>query len=96
MSQKELIIAWCKEFGEITPAKMAGRIYLGIMFGSETSKRCRELRKDRILLSRREEKFEIFWLKDDSKSPKEEEEPVPGKVESGIQVPLRETQTLEV
>ena len=42
------------------PAKMAGEVYKGEMLGSETSKRCRELRKAGILESFKEGKFEVF------------------------------------
>jgi len=51
MTQHELVIEYIKEFGKILPAKMGGRIYKGIMFGSETSKRCRELRQGYIMKS---------------------------------------------
>lgn len=64
MKQSELVIEWVREFGDITPALMAGRIYKDTMFGSETSKRCRELRTKGVLDSRKDGKFEIFFLKE--------------------------------
>lgn len=62
MTQKQLILKYVKENGQITPAKMAGRVYAGKMFGSETSKRCRELRKDGVLSSRPVGRFEVFYI----------------------------------
>ena len=41
---------------------MAGDIYMGQMFGSETSKRCRELRRDGELISYKLGKFEVYEL----------------------------------
>lgn len=46
------------------PAKISGLVYMGTMFGSETSKRCRELRKAGILESTNDGKFEVFTLKE--------------------------------
>lgn len=63
MTQHELIISYVKEFGKITPAKMYGKIYRDQMFGSETSKRARELRTKGILESKTDGKFEVFWLR---------------------------------
>lgn len=62
MTQKQLIEAYVREHGSITPAKMGGRIYKGIMFGSESSKRCRELRKHGLFKSHTEGKFEVYTL----------------------------------
>ena len=62
LTQKELILEWIKNYGSILPAKMAGRIYLDQMFGSETSKRCRELRAEGKLASEPDGKFERFYL----------------------------------
>lgn len=62
LTQKELILKYLTEFSSITPAKMAGKIYYGTMFGSETSKRCRELRAAKKILGRKEGKFEVFYL----------------------------------
>lgn len=62
LTQKELIIHYVEAHDRIVPAKMSGQIYLGQMFGSETSKRCRELRKDGKLISHGEGKFEVYCL----------------------------------
>ncbi len=70
MTQKELVITYIKEFGKILPAKISGIIYKGIMFGSETSKRCRELRAKGFLISHDEGKFEVYTLPQ-SVSPRE-------------------------
>lgn len=51
MTQHELIMLYVQEFGEIIPAKMNGKSYYGGFFGSETSRRCRELRKEGKLQS---------------------------------------------
>jgi len=64
-TQKELVLKWVKEHGYILPAKISGTVYKEIMFGSETSKRCREMRKVGILISRLfkdNPKFEVFYL----------------------------------
>ena len=62
MKQHELIMEYVKEFGAIVPAKVGGRIYHMTMFGSEVSKRCRELRAAKKLVSHGEGKFEVFLL----------------------------------
>jgi len=67
-TQKELILAYVDMNGSILPAKMAGQLFGGIMFGSETSKRCRELRKEGKLLSESYGKFEKFYKE---KNPQE-------------------------
>ena len=64
MTQKELVIEYIKEFGSILPAKMQGERYKNTIFGSETSKRCRELRQEGELKSKRAGKFEVFFLID--------------------------------
>ena len=68
MTQKQLIIDYCREFGFIIPAKMAGKIYKDTMFGSESSKRCREIRQDGydgyFLESEPSDKFEKFYIKE--------------------------------
>lgn len=69
MSQKQLIMELVREHGSILPAKMAGVIYKGIMFGSETSKRCRELRAIGSLKSHGEGKFEVFTLTEEVVTP---------------------------
>lgn len=62
MTQKELLLAYIREFGSAIPAKMAGLSYRGGFFGSETSKRARELRKQGMLRSEPCGKFEKFFL----------------------------------
>ena len=62
MTQHELVLNYVRAFGSILPAKMSGRIWNDTMFGSETSKRCRELRKQGKLRSEKEGKFERFYL----------------------------------
>lgn len=61
-TQKELVIEYVKTFGEIVPAKIGGKQWNGGFFGSETSKRCRELRHTGELLSHKEGKFEVYTL----------------------------------
>lgn len=63
MTQKELILKWIEEHGSITPAKMSGTVYYETIFGSETSKRCREMRARGSLESYQEGKFEVYRLK---------------------------------
>lgn len=72
MKQKDLIIYWIRQYGSIIPAKMSGEVYMGEMFGSETSKRCRELRKVGKLVSWKDGKFEMYAL-----SPQMPVEPLP-------------------
>lgn len=64
MTQKELVLEYLREFEFIVPAKMSGKVYKKTMFGSEISRRCRELRADGILESIGEKRFEKFFLKD--------------------------------
>lgn len=61
-TQKELILDYVKTFGEIIPAKIGGKPWNGGFFGSETSKRCRELRQAGMLTSYKEGKFEVYKL----------------------------------
>lgn len=68
MTQKTLIVEYLKENGSILPAKMAGYVFKGQILGSETSKRCREMRRAGILRSSAEGKFERFWLTEDPHS----------------------------
>ena len=72
-TQKQLIIEWIEEHGYIIPAKMGGNIYKGIMFGSETPARCREMinyEYNGVLLDREtwseNPKFKKFFIKSDS------------------------------
>lgn len=62
MTQYDLVLSYIKENGSILPAKMAGKQFNEGFFGSETSKRCRELRKQGKLWSGKEGKFERFYL----------------------------------
>lgn len=64
MTQKSLILEYIREHGSILPAKMAGFVFKDQMMGSETSKRCREMRKAGILRSEPDGKFERFLLND--------------------------------
>ena len=61
MTQHRVILKYVKKNGSILPAKMSGRIYLKTMFGSEVSRRCRELRAKRLLKSVREDRFIRFY-----------------------------------
>lgn len=65
ISQKDLVYQYIQEFGSLLPAKISGYIYKGVMFGSETSKRCREMRKAGTLRSepdKKQPKFERFFI----------------------------------
>jgi len=69
MTQKELVMSYVETFGEIIPAKIGGKPWNGGFFGSETSKRCRELRQEGRLASTSEGKFEKFYLPQRSRIP---------------------------
>lgn len=69
MTQHQLVLTWIREKGSILPAKMAGIVYMGQMFGSETSKRCRELRSMGKLYGKKEGKFERFFLRPEIQLP---------------------------
>lgn len=84
MTQHELIIEYINEHGYIIPAQLGGKSYLGYTFGSETSKRCREiekpveqrpenLRKYPKLERRPWKKFKVYYF--------------PGKVPSQLKFP---------
>jgi hypothetical protein len=60
LSQHRLIIEYVKRYGSILPAKMGGMTFLKTMFGSETPKRCRELRAKKLLKDFREDRFVGF------------------------------------
>jgi len=62
-TQQQLVIDYCKENGEITPAKLVNTFWKGEHFGTELGKRCRELRARGTLLSRHEGRYEVFRLK---------------------------------
>ena len=53
-TQYDLIFKWFKKHKSITPAKVGGTTYYSGFFGSEISRRCRELRSIGILDSFRE------------------------------------------
>ena len=78
LTQKQLIIDYIKEYGKITPAKMSGKIYKGIMIGSQVDKRCREIRQSGYngyhIYSLRAEKFTSFYLKASPKTFNEKKE----------------------
>lgn len=61
-TQSQIALLWTLRYGVIFPAKISGNIFLGTMFGSETSKRCRELRALGWLDSHREGKFTVFTI----------------------------------
>ena len=64
MTQKELVLEYVKEFGRILPAKMAGELYKGQMFGSETIRRCQELvEKGQLIYGPKDGKFVTFQEK---------------------------------
>lgn len=65
MTQKSLILRYVMRFGSILPAHMSGHIMWRHMFGSETSRRCRELRATGDLISHGEKRFERFYLPED-------------------------------
>lgn len=66
MTQKDLVIAYCEMYGSINPAKIKGTPFGDGFFGSETPKRCRELRQEGKLISHSEGKFEVFELAEKS------------------------------
>lgn len=63
-TMKQHIMQYVKYNGSITPAKMIGKVWEGKMFGSSTSRRCRGLRKDGLLDSKREGKFTKYYMND--------------------------------
>lgn len=63
-TQYQIIKDWITQHGSILPAKMAGVVFEETMFGSECSKRCRELRKMGLLESKQEGRFERFYFKE--------------------------------
>jgi hypothetical protein len=63
MTQKELTLKYVSEFGFIIPAKNIGRSYGGGFFGAELSRVCRALRKEGVLDSYKDGKFERFYFK---------------------------------
>lgn len=65
MTQKQLILEYIRTYGSFTPAKMSGVVFMGKMFGSESSRRCRELREEGELLSEPKGRFETYYLPGD-------------------------------
>ena len=61
-TQSSLLIEYILEFGSACPAKLTGTEYKGGFFGSEISRRARDLRKAGRLTSVSEGKFERFFL----------------------------------
>lgn len=61
LTQHKLIIEYVKKHGSILPAKMAGSIFMKTMFGSEVSKRARELRAKKLLYSLPDGRFMRFY-----------------------------------
>lgn len=59
--QKQIILEYIDVHGSILPAKIGGKLWGETMFGSETSKRCRELRQEGKLTSKKEGKFERYF-----------------------------------
>lgn len=86
-TQYQIIKDYIKEHGSILPAKMSGVVYHDTMFGSETSKRCRELRKAGILESTKEGRFERFTLKEIKYREAKVLSPT-GELERTIKIPI--------
>lgn len=62
-TQKDLIIKYLEDHGEIRPSVMGGRVFDGIMFGSQISARCSELYKKGVLrLKRKDGRFHVYEL----------------------------------
>ena len=64
MTQSQLLIEYILEYGSAIPAKLTGTPYKDGFFGSEISRRVRDLRKAGRLTSVKEGKFEKFFLVD--------------------------------
>ena len=87
-TQYQIIKDWIAQNGSILPAQMSGVIFEGAMFGSECSKRCRELRKMGLLRSEREGRFERFYAVPVKYQTYRVIDPMTGQTEKTIQVPL--------
>lgn len=61
LTQHKLVIEYVIKYGSILPAKMGGKIFMKTMFGSETTKRCRELYKRELLDRDWDGKFKRFF-----------------------------------
>lgn len=62
MSEKQALYDYIKTFGECIPAKLHGKVWQGHFFGSEITRRARDLRKEGKVVSEKEGKFEKFYL----------------------------------
>jgi hypothetical protein len=62
MKQHTLVMEYVRLYGSINPAKVKGTSFMGGFFGSETPKRCRELRANGSLASHPEGKYVIYTL----------------------------------
>ena len=60
-TQKEAVMEYVDFNGSIIPAKMIGKTWNGLFFGTEITRRCRELRQSGFFKSEREGKFEKFF-----------------------------------
>ena len=69
MTQSQLLIEYILEYGSATPAKLTGTEYKDGFFGSEISRRARDLRKAGRLTSVPDGKFERFFLVDQDVKP---------------------------
>ena len=63
-SQRQLLLEIIKQNKEVIPAKLCGNFYLGQIFGSDITRRARELREKGILDSREEGQFTVFFIKE--------------------------------
>lgn len=64
LSQSQLVMRYLRENGQIVPARHVGSRTSGGFFGSEITRRCREMRKQGLLHSERwaeNPKFVVFY-----------------------------------
>lgn len=62
MTQAQILLQIIKDKGSVIPSKMCGQVYNGVMCGSDFPRRARALRKQGILRSEKEGRFERFFL----------------------------------
>lgn len=62
MTEKQALYDYIKANGEAIPAKLHGKVWMGHFFGSEVTRRARDLRKEGKVVSEKEGKFEKFYL----------------------------------
>lgn len=62
MTQAQLLLQIIKDKGSVIPSQMCGQVYNGVMCGSDFPRRARALRKQGILRSEKEGRFERFFL----------------------------------